>query len=156
MNGQMKWLVRALFVVGSVGLLGAMFVDAGAVLGRHIGTPLLGSIEIAEACIVLMASASLVTTTLERGHASVHIVTQRLGSGPRAWFQRFADALSALFFAAIVIGSGIVAADLWHGDEQSELLGIPIAPLRVFWGASAAGVAIAFFAHALARRRSSP
>jgi TRAP-type transport system small permease protein len=150
MNGM-----RGLFVIGSVGLLGAMLVDAAAVVGRHIGVPLLGSIELAEACVVLMASASLVATTLERGHASVHIFTERLRPRAKERLQRVTSLLSAAFFALILAGSVIVAGDLWHGDERSELLEIPIAPLRLFWCLSAAGVVATFIAQAVSRRSSS-
>ncbi|HKU42922.1 MAG TPA: TRAP transporter small permease subunit [Polyangiales bacterium] len=145
-------LARVSFWVGSAGLLGAMLIDSAAVLGRHLGVPLLGSIELVQACIVWMASASLVGTTLERGHASVHILTERLAAPRRAALRRAADLASALFFAFIAVGSGWLLLDLWHGAEQSELLGIPIAPLRVLWCASAAGVVASFTAQALARQ----
>lgn len=45
-------LLRVSFVIGAVGMLGAMLIDAQAVLGRHIGVALLGSIELSEACII--------------------------------------------------------------------------------------------------------
>jgi len=145
-------LTQASFMLGSLGLLGAMLIDSAAVMGRHLGVPLLGSIELSEACIVAMASASLVGSTLERGHASVHILTEQLPQRARAWLRRLTDSVSALFFAAVFAGSAIVSADLWHGHEQSELLGIAIAPLRVCWCASAAGVVAIFLAQALSKQ----
>ena len=63
------------FVLGSIGLLGAMSIDALAVLGRHLGLPLLGSIELVQACVVLMGSSALVGTTVRHGHASVQLIT---------------------------------------------------------------------------------
>lgn len=151
-RGLSAALLRVSFVIGALGLLGAMMIDVLAVIGRHIDVPLLGSIELSEVCIVGMASASLVGSTLERGHASVHLLTERLTARPRRTLRRCADALAALFFTLIVIGSAMIAIDLIHGDERSELLGIPIAPLRWFWCASATGVVAIFVAHALARR----
>ena len=61
-----RWLDRVAFVVGSMGLLGAMSADALAVLGRHVGLPLLGSIEIVQACVVLVASAAMIGATLRK------------------------------------------------------------------------------------------
>jgi TRAP-type C4-dicarboxylate transport system permease small subunit len=145
-------LARISFALGAIGLLGAMSIEATAVIGRHIELPLLGSIELVEVCIVLMASASLVGTTLERGHASVQILAERLPARPRTVLRRATDTLCALFFGLIVIGSGMVVADLWHGDERSELLAIPIVPLRLVWCASAVGVVASFVSQALARR----
>lgn len=145
-------LARVSFWAGSAGLLGAMLIDATAVLGRHLGVPLLGSIELVEACIVWMASASLVGTTLERGHASVHILTERLSPAPKLALRRAADLASALFFALIALGSAWLLFDVWRGDEQSELLHIPIAPLRALWCASVAGVVASFLAQAFTRQ----
>lgn len=143
-------LARAAFVLGALGLLCAMACDALAVLGRHLGLPLRGSIELVESGIVLMACASLVGTTLERGHASVHLLTERLPAHARRRLASATHLAGALFFTFLLIGSGLVLSDMWHGAEQTELLGIPIAPLRILWCASAAAIALAFVAQARA------
>jgi TRAP-type transport system small permease protein len=148
-------LTRIAFAIGSLGLLGAMSVDFAAVIGRRSGVPLLGSIELSEVCIVCMASASLLGVTLDRGHASVHLLTERLNEGPKHAFARASDALSAVFFAFILGGSGWLAFELWNGAEQSELLGVPIVPLRVIFCASLSGIAICFLVRAIARKASA-
>jgi TRAP-type C4-dicarboxylate transport system permease small subunit len=148
-----RLLTRVSFGLGAFGLLGAMLIDSGAVVGRHLGLPLLGSIELVEACVVLMASASLVGTTLEKGHASVHILRQRLSSTGRARLQRASDLLSALFFAVLALGSLVVASDLWVGDERTELLGLPLMPLRALWCVSAIGIVVLLLAAAVGGER---
>jgi TRAP-type C4-dicarboxylate transport system permease small subunit len=65
------------------------------------------------------------------------------------------DALSALFFAFILGGSALLLAELWNGAEESELLGIPIAPLRVIFCASLAGIVICFGLRALRAAEAS-
>jgi TRAP-type C4-dicarboxylate transport system permease small subunit len=144
MNALARGLTRLAFAIGALGLLGAMLVDFIAVVGRRSGVPLLGSIELSELCIVCMASASLLSVTLERGHASVHLLTERLAERPKRMFARASDALSGLFFAFVLGGSGLLLLELWHGAEHSELLGLPIAPLRAIWCASLAGIVICF------------
>lgn len=144
-------LMRASFLLGACGLLCAMLIDAAAVVGRGIGIPVLGSIELVESCVVLMASASLVGTTLGEGHASVHILTERLVTPWRIRMKRLADALSALFFAVLALGSLVVASDLWGGDERTELLQLPLAPLRGLWCVSALGIVVLFVAAAVRR-----
>lgn len=139
-----RMLTRVSFGLGAFGLLGAMIIDSSAVLGRHISVPVLGSIELVEACVVLMASASLVGTTLGKGHASVHILTERLGHTGRSRMQRTSNVLCALFFSVLALGSLIVAGDLWGGDERTELLGLPLAPLRALWCVSALGIVALF------------
>lgn len=137
-------LAQLAFAIGSLGLLGAMSVDFAAVAGRRSGIPLLGSIELSELCIVCMASASLLGVTLDRGHASVHLLTERLSARPKLAFARASDLLAAVFFTFILAGSAILVSDLWHGAEQSELLQLPIMPLRVIWCASLVGIVICF------------
>jgi TRAP-type C4-dicarboxylate transport system permease small subunit len=146
------WLARASIAVGSVALLGVMLVDFAAVIGRRTGIPLLGSLELSELFIVCMASASLVITTFERGHASVHILTERLGTRMRTVLRRTSDALCAGFFLFILLGSGMVIGDLWNGDERSELLQIPIVPLRLLFCACLVALIVAFIAQAASQR----
>lgn len=141
-------LAQLAFAIGSLGLLGAMLVDFAAVIGRRSGAPLLGSIELSELCIVCMASASLLGVTLDRGHASVHLLTERLAPRPKLAFARASDLLAALFFAFLLGGSLLLVFDLWHGDEQSELLQLPIMPLRMIWCASLLGIVTCFLARA--------
>jgi TRAP-type transport system small permease protein len=147
-------LARGAFAIGALGLLGAMLVDFAAVVGRRSGVPVLGSIELSELCIVCMASASLLGVTLERGHASVHLLTERLSERPKRAFARVSDGLAALFFAFILGGSLLLLVELWHGAEQSELLQLPIMPLRAIFCASLTGIAICFAVRALGRRKT--
>jgi TRAP-type C4-dicarboxylate transport system permease small subunit len=152
MNALGAVLTRVAFAIGAFGLLGAMLVDFVAVVGRRSGIPLLGSIELSELCIVCMASASLLGVTLDRGHANVHLLTERLAERPKRAFARASDALAAVFFAFVLGGSGLLVFELWHGSEQSELLALPIVPLRVIWCASLVGIVICFAGRALARK----
>ena len=145
-------LAQLAFAIGALGLLGAMAVDFAAVIGRRSGIPLLGSIELSELCIVCMASASLLGVTLERGHASVHLLTERLSARPKLALARASDLLSAVFFAFILGGSALMVVELWHGDEQSELLQLPIMPLRVIWCASLVGIVLCFVTRACKRQ----
>ena len=150
------WVIAALgtlsFVLGSIGLLGAMAIDALAVLGRHLGLPLLGSIELVQACVVLMGSSALVGTTVRRGHASVQLVTERVSPRWAVWLARWADLVSALVFATIGLGSLVVLHDLWDGDERSELLALPYAPLRLMFLGSIALVVVLLLGSVVRRR----
>lgn len=137
-------LAQLSFAIGALGLLGAMSVDFLAVIGRRSGLPLVGSIELSELCIVCMASASLLGVTIERGHASVHLLTERLASRPKLVLARASELLSAVFFAFLLGGSALLVFDLWHGAERSELLQLPILPLRLIWCASLAAIVLCF------------
>jgi TRAP-type C4-dicarboxylate transport system permease small subunit len=143
-------MARVSFAIGSIALLTAMSADALAVVGRHLGLPLLGSIEIVQACIVIAASSAMVGATLGRSHAEVHILTERLSPRARVALKRISDLLSAIFFATLAIGSLWMAADLWGGHERTEMLHLPLAPLRLVWCASALLILSIFAGRAVA------
>lgn len=126
-------LARIAYVLGGIGLLGATATDALAVLGRHTGLHLLGSIELVQAMVVLLGTSAMLIATLVGGHASVHIVTERLSSARAAMLARIAALLSAAVFLLIAAGSAFVAADLWQGHELTELLHLPLRWLRLLW-----------------------
>jgi hypothetical protein len=69
---------RWLFYLGAAALLFAMAVEAIAVLGRHIGVPLWGSIELVQVGILVASSTALLSATLANKHARVRILTDRV------------------------------------------------------------------------------
>ncbi len=139
-----KGVAGWLFYLGAAGLLLAMAVDAVAVVGRHIGWPLLGSIELVQAAILLASSTAMLSATLAGKHATVHMLMDRLTPGPRAVMQRIHALLCALFFLALACGGIWILSDLWQGHEESEVLHIPFMPLRVISIIAVLGVALTF------------
>jgi len=126
-----KLLRRLLIWVAGGALLVAMLVDTLAMIGRQIDLPLIGSIELVQAAVLLAGSGALVVATLDAAHARVNLLLDRLPDGPRRLFDRLHALAAALFFAALLAGSAWIAIDLWNGHEESELLRIPYRPLRV-------------------------
>lgn len=145
--------LRAVGILGGAALMIAMATDLLSVIGRHVGMPLLGSIEIVRAAVVLSAAAGIVVATAAGTHAVVHLLIDRLGPGPRAWLVRFNRLASALFMLSLAVGSVWISADLWNGSEESELLGIPFAPLRIFMILCVLGTAGMFAVQAARSRR---
>ena len=135
---------RWLFYLGGIALLFAMAVDALAVAGRHIGIPLPGSIELVQAAILVASSAAMLSATLADKHARVRLVMNRMNCGPLAMLKRVQAGFSILFFCALAVGSIWILADLWGGFEESEVLHIPFAPLRIVCIVSVLGVAFEF------------
>jgi len=128
MQGSLRKLL--VWIAGSA-LLAAVAVDALAMIGRQIRLPLIGSIEIVEAVILFAAGGALVIATLDDAHARVSLVLDRLPERWQALMRKLHALAAAVFFAAVLSGSFWIAADLWHGQEESELLHIPYRPLRL-------------------------
>jgi TRAP-type C4-dicarboxylate transport system permease small subunit len=133
-----------LFYIGSGGLVLAMAVETIAVLGRHAGIPLLGALEIIQACILLMASTAMLSATMNQGHATVTLLTSRVGDGTRRMLRALANLLSALFFISLTAGVLWLAVDTWSDHEQSELLHIPFRPLRIVSLVAGSAIALIF------------
>lgn len=143
---------KVAFYIGSAGLLLATAADSVAVLGRHTGFALLGSIEIVQAAIVFIAAASMVSVTLSHGHAAVHIVTDRLSPARQRQFARIAALLGAVAVGLLIAGSAILLGDVWNGHERSELLHIPLRWFRLLMLVALGVVAALFLKAAFAPR----
>lgn len=142
-----------LFYLGAAALLATVAIIAAAVVARHLGRTLTGSLELVQATILIASSSSLVAATLARRHATVHLLVDRVGQRPRAVLAVIGDALGALFFVLLAIGGIWIAASLWGGHEESELLHIPYAPLRIVSIAAVLGTAAILVNRLVAGRR---
>ena len=126
-------LARLAYALGGIGLLGATAADTLAGAGRPTGIHPVGSIELVQAMVVILASSAMLIVTIVHGHASVHMLTERLRGVTAARLARFAALLSALVFLVFAAGSAWIGAELWNGHEQTELLHIPLRWLRLLW-----------------------
>ena len=151
MNGQPRPSLagRLIVIVGGGALLLAMAVDAIAVAGRHIGWPLLGSIELVQASVLVSAALAMIVATLARTHAVVHLIVDRLSARRRRQMLAVNALLSALLFFAFLVGAAWLAWEYWSHHEQSEVLRIPFRPLRVVVVLSCAALAVIFLRQAI-------
>jgi len=143
-----------LVVAGGAALLLAVATDGLAVVGRHLGYPLLGSIEIVQATVLVASAAALVISTLARRHAVVHLLLNRLGMQSKARVTRIGQVCGMLLCLLFVVGGAWIAWDMVGGYEESELLHIPFAPLRLVAIAAWLAVAMVFAWQAMGRGRS--
>lgn len=143
---------QALVLVGGVALLLAMTTDVAAVIGRHVGLPLRGSIELVQAFVLVSGSIATLLATAAGEHARVHLLVDRLPEGARRLLRRFGFLCGVLFFVALLAASILLARDLWHGHEESELLRVPYRPLRILAVLATGAVALLFLRQALSRK----
>ena len=126
----MTGLRRLAVWIGGAALIAATMIDTLAVIGRNLGLPILGSIELVQAAVLVSGIFGLIFATAGDDHARVRILTDRHDRGHT--FAHVVGSLSmALFFAALLTGSVWLAADLWNGHERSELLGVSWRVLRL-------------------------
>ncbi|MEN7535581.1 TRAP transporter small permease [Aurantiacibacter flavus] len=125
--------MRSIIVwIGGAALLAATAIDTLAVIGRHVGLPLIGSIELMQGAVLVSASIGIIVATLDGSHARVRLLIDRLRPTARKIADRLSDTLTLIFVLCLLAGSTWLAADLWDAHEQSEMLGVPWALLRLF------------------------
>lgn len=130
---------RSLMIwIGGAALIAATAIDTLAVIGRQIGMPLRGSIELVQAAVLVAGSIALIAATLGDRHARVRLVVDRLGDRLKPAFDKSSDLLTAMFLIAILAGSAWLAVELWPGHEISEVVGVQWQWLRLFANVSLA------------------
>ena len=135
-GGAASMLLKLSFITGSVALLCMVAIDFVSVVCRHLRVPLNGSIELIQACITVAISAAVVGATLTASHAAVHVLTERMSPAWRQRCRRLADLACVLYFTAVAVGGFWLLGDTINGDERSDLLRLPITPLRIIWAVS--------------------
>ena len=134
---------------GSIALLAAMAADFISVAGRHLGFSLLGGTEFVQVCVVVAISSALIVATLRGAHASVHILTERLRPATARLLARGSDLLGAVLFVLLAAGSYWMLSDTWGLDERTDILGVPLAPVRILWTAALAATSLVFLIRAM-------
>ena len=133
-----------LMALGSAGLLIAMAADAVAVLGRHVGFTLPGSIEVFQVAAVVALSVAILLASLTDRHAAVDLMINRVSPRLQRGLFLGGRLALALAFALLCAGSIWVAADLWDTGEMTEVLAIQLRPFRLFWIACSGAAAVHF------------
>lgn len=141
-GARMSMPKRLIIWIGGIALLAATLIDTIAVIGRHVGLPLTGSIELMQAMVLVSSAIGVIIATLESSHARVRLVVDRFGPRLRGVADRLSDALTLAVVLCFFAGSVWLAADLWNAHERSELLGVPWALLRLITNASLAVTAL--------------
>lgn len=138
-------------ILGGCALLGAMAIDSIAVVGRHTGMPLLGSIEIVQLLVGVSGAVALLVATLRDSHAVVRLLLANIPAHVAARLQRVNALAATLFFAALTAGSAWIMSEMWGSHEETELLQLPLAPLRLLIVATLGITTLLFLRKALRR-----
>jgi TRAP-type transport system small permease protein len=147
-------LRSAMIWLGGFALIAATAVDTFAVIGRQIGWPLRGSIELVQAAVLVAGCIALIAATLADRHARVQLILDRLGPSLRRHCERVCELMTAVFLLCVLAGSAWLAVDLWASNELSEILGVPWRWMRLFANLSLVAALLIVLRHAVAGRRA--
>jgi TRAP-type C4-dicarboxylate transport system permease small subunit len=139
--------------LGGSALVAATAINVGSVIGRRIGLPLHGAIELVQVCVLVAGTIALVRATALAAHARIHLVLDRLSPPRRDLADRLSALADMLFFIALLAGSAWIQSDLWNAHEASEVIGVPWRVLRLAANLGLASIAALFAMQALRGRR---
>ncbi len=147
MNRLLRAIERVIEALGAIGVLsycGAAAVSVADVVGRRIGTPVPGVVDLVQLFIMAGAWLSIPWAFLAGAHVGVDFLLDRM---PRAWSR----ALHLLAALTAVVLMALILWQCWRTyqvqfllGDKSQQLGIPISLywLPLLLGAAASVLAI--------------
>jgi TRAP-type C4-dicarboxylate transport system permease small subunit len=118
-------LVESLKLVGAVCLVGMMAVTCVDVVGRFLGHPLFGSVEIVGFMAILAVAAALPYTHQARAHIGVEIVMRLLPERVQAVVEMVTSIVALGLFALVTWRMALYARTMQKSGEVSMNLEFP-------------------------------
>lgn len=141
-NRVVDRLVNLISQVGAFALLALLALIVGNVLLRTAGYIIPGSYELAELIIPVIAGIGVLAATLCGAHVAIDVVTDRLGRKARRRIALAVSLAGALYWLILTGSGAAIALRNTRLGEYTEVLGIPVSPLRWTWVAVCCCVAV--------------
>jgi len=115
---------------GALGLLAVLIIVD--IVGRQIGSPIRGIVEIAAMTVAAAAFLTIPYAMRVRGHVRSTIVTARIPHSVRRWFEVLAFTIGATAFIVLAFSSfePMITAFTAASYEGEGALRVPTAPTR--------------------------
>jgi len=132
LGNVMERMALAVLLVGGLGMLIAMFLGTGDVIGtQFFGWPLHGAKEITESTMVLIVFGALAYAQIRRAHIRVELIYSHMTPRVQAAMDVVADLAGLVFFGFLVWQCTIEAILSWQvGEAADGLLRFPLYPAR--------------------------
>ncbi len=123
-------------IIGILGIGLVTLTDTAAVIGRHLNMSLIGSIEVVQLGIVLLASAAIAIATKESKHARIQIVLNRINHSHRRNLDILSNIATFLFLILLFSANTWILLETWLTHERSEILHLPYHWIRSLFSAT--------------------
>ncbi|MBT5110152.1 MAG: TRAP transporter small permease [Rhodospirillaceae bacterium] len=136
----MERLALSVLLVGGAGMLTAMFLGAGDVVGtQFFGWPIHGALEITESTMVLIVFGGLAYAQIRRSHIRVELLYSHMPPRVRAAMDVFSDIAAMIFFGLLLWQAVNEAMFSWSiGEAADGLIQFPLYPARFILAAGTA------------------
>ena len=118
--------IRTLFkITGAAALMGMMLLTCADVIGRYLGRPIFGSVEIVGFLATLSAALALPYAHEMKSHIGVEILVQKLPQKTQAIIDLCTNMVAMVFFAIVTWRMFIYAETFRKSGEVSMNLEFP-------------------------------
>ncbi|OQY58636.1 MAG: C4-dicarboxylate ABC transporter permease [Desulfobacteraceae bacterium 4572_88] len=122
---SIEWMMRMLKTAGAICLMGMTLLTCVDVVGRFLGYPIFGSVEIVGFMATLTVAAALPYTHQMKGHIGVELLVRTFSEKTQALIEICTGTLSLALFALITWRMGLYANTMQKSGEVSMNLGFP-------------------------------
>jgi TRAP-type C4-dicarboxylate transport system permease small subunit len=125
MNALLKKVEWVLKIIGAACLVGMMFLTCIDVVGRLLGHPIFGSVELVGFMATLTVAMAMPYTHQVKGHIGVEILWQAFSKKTRAIVDICTGFLSLILFALVTWRMAVYANTMQKSGEVSMNLELP-------------------------------
>ncbi len=122
---SIQWISDRLKLLGAACLAGMTFLTCADVVGRYLGHPIFGSVEIVGFMAILSVGLALPYTHQEKGHIGVEIITQMLSKRTQIIIDICTGSAAFLVFAIVTWRMLLYAGTMKKSGEVSMSLEFP-------------------------------
>ncbi len=120
-----EWLLQKMKIIGAACLVGMMFLTCTDVVGRLMGHPIFGSVELVGFMATLAVAMALPYTHQVKGHIGVEILWQVFSEKTRAIVDLCTSILSLGLFGVVTWRMALYAHTIQKSGEVSMNLELP-------------------------------
>ena len=121
----LKMLRDTLKVLGAICLMGMTLLTCADVVGRYLGHPIFGSVELVGFMAILAVALALPYTHEMKGHIGVEILVNTLSKKTQAVFDLCTNIVALILFAVVTWRMARYAATIRDSGEVSMNLEFP-------------------------------
>ncbi len=119
------WISAKLKIIGAVCLMGMTFLTCADVVGRYLGYPIFGAVEIVGYMATLAVAMALPYTHQMKGHIGVEILVRLLSEKTQAIIEICTDIASFVLFGLVTWRMAVYAVTMQKSGEVSMNLEFP-------------------------------
>jgi len=121
----MNMIRNLLKILGAICLMGMTLLTCADVVGRYLGHPIFGSVEIVGFLATLTAAMALPYTHEMKGHIGVELLVRLFSERTQAAIELVTNTVSLLLFAVVTWRMTIYAGTIRKSGEVSMNLEFP-------------------------------